>query len=141
MLCVPDSPIIDDSAFPLVIVTFPEYPARETFDAYFARMETIMKRGPIAFVVDIRQVSIEGLSSQLRHEFFRRVAERDSLPDVAGKISECLVASSAVVQQLLASYLTQVQPEGHEITVMTSLEEACAWSLRKIAAYRAGKSG
>ncbi len=122
-----------------MIATFPEALHVEVFDAYFERMQNIMKRGPIAFIVDIRELTLNGFEPPVRQEFFRRVKERNTSPGVHDKLCECFVVSSADAQKLLATYFWQVQPQT-ELRVMTSLEEARAWSLENLAANHALES-
>lgn len=136
-----NTPKIDDSEFPLVVVTFRGVPDREMFGAYFERMSEVMKRGRIAFIVDIRDLAMREISPALRQEFFKRVGERDASAGVGRKFCEAIVTESAEVRSLIASYMWQVQPRGYETRVLSSLEEARSWALARIAEIEVRETG
>lgn len=132
--------MVDDSGFPVVVVTFPERPEEAMFDAYFAHMEDVMKRGPIAFVVDIRKISMRETGAELRRLFFKRVAERDLAQAGYPKICEAIVSASSETRAIIATYMWQVQPRGFESRVFETLEAAQAWARERVSSVRVKES-
>ena len=132
---------IDDSSFPLVVVTYPEHPRERTLDDYFERMRPIVQRGRFALVADIRPVSMLDVDIEMRRSFFKRVREWDSGPGAGKKISEAIVIESWFARALVAAYVWQVQPQGFDLRVMASFQEACSWSLANIAKEQVREAG
>ena len=131
---------VDDSEFPLVLVTFPIRLTALAVDKYMEVMTAVAARGRFALVGDIRRLSVRGLSFDVRQRFFEKAKVWDAGPGYKRKISEAIVVDGWFTRALLAAYIWQVQRPDIPMRVMTSLEEARAWSLENLAANHVPES-
>lgn len=125
---------INDSAFPLVHITYPELAKHEEIARYGKALATVMQRGRLVTVVDVRSVSVLRSGAEQR-KYLAQQVDQATQANKGHLLAEAVVLNSKVLKAAYTAFGWMRRDQSYESRAFTELEPALRWAQSKISEH------